>query len=88
MTSESAIVERPESMLRTLRRGIALAPDLHTGLAGTLALAIFATVGRVAVPVCAAYATVRPSCAPNPQSIPSGSAPPQRSPLIGTRCSK
>jgi ABC-type multidrug transport system fused ATPase/permease subunit len=51
VTAGAAIVERPESMLRTLRRGIALAPDLHTGLAGTLALAVFATVGRVAVPV-------------------------------------
>jgi ATP-binding cassette subfamily B protein len=41
----------PESTLRTLRRGIALSPELHRGLAGTLALAVAATAGRAAVPV-------------------------------------
>jgi ATP-binding cassette, subfamily B, bacterial len=35
----------------TLRRGLAMSPELRTGLAGTLVLAVLATVGRVAVPV-------------------------------------
>ena len=34
-----------------LRRGLALSPELRTGLAGTLALALVAMLGRVAVPV-------------------------------------
>ncbi|MEV6927039.1 ABC transporter ATP-binding protein [Dactylosporangium sp. NPDC051485] len=42
-----------ESVSRTsiLRRGLALSPELFTGLAGTLGLALLATAGRVAVPV-------------------------------------
>jgi ABC-type multidrug transport system fused ATPase/permease subunit len=43
--------ERPESTLRTLRRGVALSPELSRGLAGTLLLAAASTAGRVAVPV-------------------------------------
>ncbi|GAA2706533.1 ABC transporter ATP-binding protein [Micromonospora olivasterospora] len=47
--------ERPaeggESTWRTLRRGLALSPELRTGLAGTLGLALVYMVGRVAVPV-------------------------------------
>jgi ATP-binding cassette subfamily B protein len=39
------------STWRTLRRGLAMSPELRTGLAGTLVLAVFATAGRVAVPV-------------------------------------
>jgi len=35
----------------TIRRGLTQSPELRTGLAGTLALALVATVGRVAVPV-------------------------------------
>jgi ABC-type multidrug transport system fused ATPase/permease subunit len=35
----------------TLRRGLAMSPELRAGLAGTLVLAVFATAGRVAVPV-------------------------------------
>ena len=49
MSAEKA--EKAESVLRTLRRGIALSPELFRGLAGTLALAAVATIGRVAVPV-------------------------------------
>jgi ATP-binding cassette, subfamily B, bacterial len=45
------VPERDESILRTLRRGLALSPDLRTGLAGTLAFAIVSMAGRVAVPV-------------------------------------
>jgi ABC-type multidrug transport system fused ATPase/permease subunit len=41
----------PTSTWGTLRRGLAMSPQLRTGLAGTLALAVAATVGRVAVPV-------------------------------------
>ena len=40
-----------QSTWGTMRRGLALSPELRTGLAGTLALAIVAMVGRVAVPV-------------------------------------
>ncbi|WP_091059726.1 ABC transporter ATP-binding protein [Micromonospora humi] len=43
--------ERTESTWGTLRRGLALSPELKTGLAGTLALALVYMVGRVAVPV-------------------------------------
>jgi ATP-binding cassette, subfamily B, bacterial len=39
------------SSLRTIRRGLALSPELRTGLAGTLALAVVAMVGRAAVPI-------------------------------------
>ncbi|GAA4148585.1 ABC transporter ATP-binding protein [Phytohabitans flavus] len=35
----------------TMRRGLALSPELRTGLAGTLALAVVSMVGRAAVPV-------------------------------------
>ncbi|MEU5939757.1 ABC transporter ATP-binding protein [Micromonospora sp. NPDC047548] len=48
-TAESE--ERPETTWRTLRRGLALSPELRTGLAGTVALALVYMVGRVAVPV-------------------------------------
>jgi ATP-binding cassette, subfamily B, bacterial len=50
MTTD-ALAERTESTWRTLRRGLALSPELRTGLAGTLALAVLAMAGRVAVPV-------------------------------------
>ncbi|MEV0154995.1 ABC transporter ATP-binding protein [Micromonospora sp. NPDC050686] len=43
--------EQPETTWRTLRRGLALSPELRTGLAATLALALVYMVGRVAVPV-------------------------------------
>ena len=43
--------ERQPGMLTTLRRGLKLSPELHTGLAVTLVFAVIATVGRVAVPV-------------------------------------
>ena len=35
----------------TFRRGLALSPELRTGLAGTLGLAVVAMAGRVAIPV-------------------------------------
>ncbi|WP_204296449.1 ABC transporter ATP-binding protein [Actinoplanes campanulatus] len=37
--------------LGTLRRGLALSPELRTGLAGTIALAVLQMAGRVSVPV-------------------------------------
>lgn len=37
--------------LATLRRGLALSPELRRGLAGTLGLALVATVGRLVVPI-------------------------------------
>jgi putative ABC transport system ATP-binding protein len=40
-----------EGALRTLRRGLQLSPEFRAGLAGTLALAFAATVGRIVVPV-------------------------------------
>lgn len=40
-----------ESTWRTLRRGLALSPELRVGLAGTLGLALIYMVGRAAVPV-------------------------------------
>ncbi|MFC0003243.1 ABC transporter ATP-binding protein [Micromonospora siamensis] len=43
--------EKSESTWGTLRRGLALSPELKVGLAGTLALALVYMVGRVAVPV-------------------------------------
>ncbi|HEX2355966.1 MAG TPA: ABC transporter ATP-binding protein [Micromonosporaceae bacterium] len=45
------LAERAESTWRTLRRGLALSPELRSGLAGTVALAVVAMAGRVAVPV-------------------------------------
>ncbi|MEU5526716.1 ABC transporter ATP-binding protein [Micromonospora chersina] len=52
MTSTTVAAEqRTESTWRTLRRGLALSPELKTGLAGTLALALVYMIGRVAVPV-------------------------------------
>ncbi|MFI6129148.1 ABC transporter ATP-binding protein [Micromonospora sp. NPDC051141] len=49
--SAAVVEERAESTWGTLRRGLALSPELKTGLAGTLALALVYMVGRVAVPV-------------------------------------
>jgi ABC-type multidrug transport system fused ATPase/permease subunit len=40
-----------ETTWRTLRRGLALSPELRTGLAGTVVLAVLAMTGRAAVPV-------------------------------------
>ncbi|MGH3390315.1 MAG: ABC transporter transmembrane domain-containing protein, partial [Actinomadura sp.] len=50
MTTLNEIAQQ-EGALRTLRRGLRLSPEFRTGLAGTLALALGATVGRVVVPV-------------------------------------
>jgi ABC-type multidrug transport system fused ATPase/permease subunit len=52
--SADAAVDTPaatEGLMRTLRRGLALSPELRGGLGGTLLLALVAMGGRVAVPV-------------------------------------
>ncbi|GIF05793.1 ABC transporter ATP-binding protein [Actinoplanes siamensis] len=40
-----------EGTLATVRRGLALSPELRTGLGGTVALAVLQMAGRVAVPI-------------------------------------
>ena len=48
----TAVLEKPEEgTLATFRRGIALSPELRPGLLGTMALALVAMCGRVAVPI-------------------------------------
>ncbi|WP_157244739.1 ABC transporter ATP-binding protein [Nonomuraea typhae] len=42
-------VER--SALATVRRGLSLTPEFRTGLAGTMALAVVATIGKIIVPI-------------------------------------
>ncbi|MDG4832068.1 ABC transporter ATP-binding protein [Solwaraspora sp. WMMD1047] len=51
MTAAAPGVERTEGTWRTLRRGLALSPELRIGLAGTLLLALVSMIGRAAVPV-------------------------------------
>jgi ATP-binding cassette subfamily B protein len=46
-----AVLERDEGTLATVRRGLALSPELRPGLAGTIALALVQMGGRVAVPI-------------------------------------
>ncbi|WP_174536286.1 ABC transporter ATP-binding protein [Micromonospora chalcea] len=50
-TTTGESTESTETTWQTLRRGLALSPELRTGLAGTLALALVYMIGRVAVPV-------------------------------------
>jgi ATP-binding cassette subfamily B protein len=48
----TAVVEKPEEgTLATVRRGIALSPELRPGLIGTIGLALVSMSGRVAVPI-------------------------------------
>ena len=49
--SARVAVATDEGALATVRRGLALSPELRSGLAGTLALALVATSGRVVVPI-------------------------------------
>ncbi|GAA4898003.1 ABC-type multidrug transport system fused ATPase/permease subunit [Stackebrandtia albiflava] len=51
MTAVDTAIEDRVSPWQTLKRGLALSPELRTGLAGTLLLAIVSTVGRGVVPV-------------------------------------
>ena len=48
MTAAVSTDDAPATRLGVLRRGLALSPELFTGLAGTLGLAVLATAGRVA----------------------------------------
>jgi ATP-binding cassette subfamily B protein len=43
--------EKPASSWATIRRGLALSPELRVGLAGTLGLSVVAMTGRAAVPI-------------------------------------
>jgi ATP-binding cassette subfamily B protein len=45
------VLDRDEGTLATVRRGLALSPELRPGLAGTIALALVQMSGRVAVPI-------------------------------------
>jgi ATP-binding cassette subfamily B protein len=47
----AAVIDRDEGTLATVRRGLALSPELRPGLAGTIALALVQMGGRVAVPI-------------------------------------
>jgi ATP-binding cassette subfamily B protein len=52
VTTAVAGKETPEEgALATVRRGFALSPELRSGLAGTLGLAVVSMAGRVAVPI-------------------------------------
>ncbi len=51
MSQVLGVQERDETIWRTMRRGLALSPELRSGLAGTIAFAVVAMGGRVAVPV-------------------------------------
>src|SRR5262245_17157524 len=51
--AEGTVLDSGEEMaaLETIRRGVAVSPELKEGLAGTLALAAVASVGQVIVPI-------------------------------------
>ncbi len=51
MSTAAPVMDRVEGTWRTMRRGLALSPELRIGLAGTLGLAVVSMVGRAAVPV-------------------------------------
>jgi ATP-binding cassette subfamily B protein len=51
VTTVDDVAEPKVNPWQTLKRGLALSPELRSGLAGTIALALVATVGRGVVPV-------------------------------------
>lgn len=51
MTTVEAAVAADQGSWATFKRGLALSPELRSGLGGTLALAVLATAGRIVVPV-------------------------------------
>lgn len=57
--AESSRIEQQSQLgtIATLRRGLELSPEIRTGLALTMALAVFATVGRVVIPFVVQQAT-------------------------------
>lgn len=50
-TAHREEIEARRGALQTIRRGLSLSPELRVGLAGTVAIAIVATAGRVVVPI-------------------------------------
>jgi ATP-binding cassette, subfamily B, bacterial len=44
-------IQARRGAMKTIRRGLGLSPELRTGLAGTIAIAVVATAGRVVVPI-------------------------------------
>ena len=52
-TSTTSTVDTGEdiSALATLRRGMAISPELKDGLLGTFLLAVLATIGQVVIPI-------------------------------------
>ncbi len=51
MTATAPATAAPAGSGSTLRRGLAMSPELRGGLAGTLALGLFSALGKVAIPV-------------------------------------
>ncbi|HEU5159658.1 MAG TPA: ABC transporter ATP-binding protein [Streptosporangiaceae bacterium] len=51
LTTLDEATAREEGALRTVRRGLRLSPEFRAGLAGTILLAVVATVGRLVVPI-------------------------------------
>lgn len=49
-TAEEEVAARSGAM-KTIRRGLALSPELRRGLPGTIALALLATAGKVIIPI-------------------------------------
>lgn len=49
--TEATVKEKRIGALATVRRGLALSPELRRGLIGTIAIALVATAGRVIVPI-------------------------------------
>jgi ATP-binding cassette, subfamily B, bacterial len=50
-TAPAGVAIDDESTWSVLRRGLSLTPAVRTGLAGTLALALIGTLGKVAIPI-------------------------------------
>ncbi|SEG83502.1 putative ABC transport system ATP-binding protein [Nonomuraea solani] len=51
MTAQSIRVGAERSALATIRQGLSYTPEFRKGLAGTLALAVIATIGKIIVPI-------------------------------------
>jgi ATP-binding cassette subfamily B protein len=51
VASRKAEMDARRGAMTTIRRGLSLSPELRIGLAGTIAIAVVATAGRVVVPI-------------------------------------
>jgi ABC-type multidrug transport system fused ATPase/permease subunit len=51
VASRKEEIEARRGAMKTIRRGLSLSPELRIGLAGTVAIAVVATAGRVVVPI-------------------------------------